>query len=99
DKTQRGGDGSQVVTVDVLAYTIQNMAAAPSWQAVGGPGAITVLGQRLIVNQTREVHAAIEKFLAALRADGGAHGTVTVKAWWLRLDNGQYQNLLGEMPA
>jgi hypothetical protein len=85
--------------LDDLVQVIEGSVNPESWNDMGGHGTITEFGGRLIISQTREIHAEIEKLLTALRADGGAHGTVTVRAWWLRLDSAQYQKLIAEMPA
>src|SRR5262249_54626 len=56
-------------------------------------------GGRLIVTQNQEIHNAIRDLLNALRnTQGGGQSTVTIRAWWLRLDNAQYQKLTSGMP-
>lgn len=85
-------DGGSL-TIDALANAIQTSLSPDSWNMLGGHGTIVPLGGRLIVTQTPAVHAEIERLLAALRADGGGRESVTVRAWWLPLDNEGYRRL------
>jgi hypothetical protein len=82
-----------------LAQAIQVSIRPELWSAHGGPGTIVALGDRLIITQTKDIHSAIRDLLDALRANGGARNTVTIRAWWLRLDGNQYRELLADMPA
>jgi hypothetical protein len=86
-------------SIDGLIDVIQSVIHPETWSARGGQGMIEQFGGRLIVTQTQEVHNAIRDLLNALRnTQGGAQSTVTIRAWWLRLDNAQYQKLTSGMP-
>jgi hypothetical protein len=85
--------------LDELIDAITTSIDTNSWAQNGGPGTISPFGSRLIVTQTKGNHSEIANLLAALRADGYAHGTVTVRVWWLRLDKSQYQALVAGTPS
>jgi hypothetical protein len=99
EKVPEGGVESTEPSIRQLTRVIQDSVATSSWAQIGGPGSITVYGNRLIIFQTPKIHAEIKAFLTELRASGMVQSTVTVRANWLRLDAGQYQKLLGEMPV
>lgn len=82
-----------------LTKVIQETIATQTWSQLGGPGTLTVYGSRLIICQSGEVHHQIKQLLTEMRESGAVQSTVTVRAWWLRLDAAQYQKLLAEMPA
>ena len=92
-----GGAAGSNRPIDRLAQAIQISIRPEMWSDRGGPGTIVALGDRLIITQSKEIHEAIRDLLAALRSSGGARSTVTVRAWWLRLDMSQYQRLLSDM--
>ena len=69
------------------------------WAGRGGPGTIVAFGDRLIITQTKEIHASILDLLKALSANGSARSTVTVRAWWLTLDKDRYKELIADMPS
>ena len=94
-----GGAAGSNRPIDRLAQAIQISIRPEMWSDRGGPGSIVALGDRLIITQSKEIHEAIRDLLVALRSSGGARSTVTVRAWWLRLDMSQYQRLLADMPA
>jgi hypothetical protein len=93
------GGNAAISSIEKLAQAIQNSIGPGTWSGAGGIGTIVPLGDRLIISQTKDVHDAIKDLLSALRASGGARSTVTVRAWWLKLDMSQYQRLLTDMPA
>jgi hypothetical protein len=99
EKTPESGVASTEPSIRQLTSVIEGSVATSSWAQVGGAGTITVYGNRLIIAQTPKIHEEIKAFLTDLRASGVVQSTVTVRAWWLRLDGGQYQKLLAEMPA
>jgi hypothetical protein len=94
-----GGAAGSIRPIDRLTQAIQTSIRPEMWSDHGGPGTIVALGDRLIITQTKEIQDAIRDLLTALRSSGGARSTVTVRAWWLRLDMSQYQQLLAEMPV
>src|SRR5262245_58261962 len=86
-------------SIDQLIDVIKNLIRPEYWSDRGGLGTIAPFGGRLIITQTPEIHNAIRDLLNALRnTQGGAQSTVTIRAWWLRLDNAQYQKLTASMP-
>jgi len=86
-------------SIGQLIDVIENLVHSQTWDRTGGPGTIAPFGGRLIITQTPEIHVAIHELLNSLRnTQGGAQSTVTIRAWWLRLDNAQYQKLTSNMP-
>jgi hypothetical protein len=82
-----------------LIDLIESVIHPEAWSSRGGQGMLQPFGGRLIITQTPEIHNAIRDLLNALRnTQGGAQSTVTIRAWWLRLDNAQYQKLTAGMP-
>jgi hypothetical protein len=55
-----------------LVRSIQQVVEPGSWKPEGGPGQITLLGDRLIITQTAPNHARIAGLLAALRSNSAA---------------------------
>jgi hypothetical protein len=94
---QTDGTGSQF-TIDQLTQAITTSIEPSSWSQVGGAGTIVALGGRLIVTQTAAVHSSIESLLSALRSQGGARSSITVRAWWLPLDEAGYRKLMSQGP-
>lgn len=79
-----------------LTKVVQETVATETWSQFGGPGTLTVFGSRLIINQTPGVHEQIKQLLTSLRASGAVQSTVTIRAWWLRLDAAQHQKLVAD---
>ena len=98
DSTQPVGTGAQF-TIDQLTQAITTSIEPNSWSQTGERGTIVALGGRLIVTQTADVQNRIEGLLSALRSDGGARSSITVRAWWLPLDEAGYQKLMAKGPA
>jgi hypothetical protein len=98
-----GGFNSEIQaaepSIEQLVKVVLSNVSPQSWVQVGGQGTIAIYGSRLIVTQNAKIHNEIKAFLTELRASGAVQSTVTVRAWWLRLDSAQYQKLLAEMPA
>jgi len=84
-------------SIGQLIDVIENLIHSQTFDREGGQGTIAPFGGRLIITQTPEIHVAIHELLNALRnTQGGAQSTVTIRAWWLRLDNAQYQKLVAD---
>jgi hypothetical protein len=73
---------------------ITNIVATKTWVENGGTGTISEHDRMLVINQTREVHMAIEQFLDTLRTRRRAAPTLSVELHWLWLDPKQRGCLL-----
>ncbi len=73
-------------TIDDLIQAIQATIDPESWDVSGGSGVCTPLGGMLIIKQTPPAHTEIEDLLTAIRGEGGADRTVSVRARWLLAD-------------
>jgi hypothetical protein len=88
-----GESSSAAITISELMRAITTIVAPETWSEMGGPGVIVPLRGMLIVKQTQDVHADIEKLLDALRDEGGVLRGVTIRAWWLPLNENQLAEL------
>jgi hypothetical protein len=100
EATQGGsGTSSAAIAMDELIVAITSTVSPDTWSQMGGPAVITALRGMLIVKQTAAAHVEIEKLLDALRLDGGVLRGVTIRAWWLSLDEPGLRALLDPSPA
>jgi hypothetical protein len=72
-----------------VAMQIRNLVSPASWVQ---PAHIALMGHRLVVRQSAEVHAEIEKFLADLR-DPNATRTFCIRTYWIVLPPEQLATL------
>jgi len=82
--------------MDAITGVIMRTVSPETWDQSGGDGTIAELGSQLIIRQTSEVHDQVSQLLDALREEG-SRGTVTVRAHWLLLNDGQYAELLADV--
>jgi hypothetical protein len=80
------------LSLDDLIDAIQETIAPETWSATGG-GKITTLGTSLIVSAEEPVHQQVEALMAQLRERWGTVRTVTVRADWLWLTEGELADL------
>ena len=87
--------------MDDLIQAITSTISPSSWDEVGGPGTISRLGNALLISSTRQNHDQIESLLQLFRQRWGTLRTISVRAWWLWLDEAQVAPLLtgGKAPA
>ena len=90
-----GDEHGPVATFGGLISAITSTIDPTSWDEVGGPGSIAQLGYALLVSTTPANHEKIEKLLETFRGRWGTLRTISVRAWWLWLDNAQTDKLLG----
>ena len=106
---QRAGNTTASVwaSMDDLIQAITGTISPTSWDEVGGSGSIARLGNALLISSTRQNHEQIEALLQLFRQRWGTLRTISVRAWWLWLDETQLTGLLrgnpprakGEAPA
>ena len=60
---------------DTLIDTVTTVVAPETWVDVGGAGALEVVGDWLLVSQSREVHQQVKHLLAELRGDAAGDTT------------------------
>jgi hypothetical protein len=83
------------ITFGVLIHAITNLIDRDSWEENGGEGSIQPVGGALAVSNTSAVHAKLETFLVALRAQNDALRSISIDAHWLALDDEQLAKLRG----
>ncbi len=69
--------------IDELIEAITTAIEPESWDEVGGPGSISVVGQALVIGQTESVHERVAVFLQELRQNRDARPTLIVQIDWM----------------
>jgi hypothetical protein len=87
------------LVMEELADTIRRSIAPDSWNGKADSGTIIYFQDRLVVTQTEAIHKMVEELLTALRAEGALRNTITVQAWWLRLNQDDYRTLIAASAA
>lgn len=94
-----GGAGGVRTSMGNLIDAIQTIISPSEWDNVGGPGAITAVGNGLLVTASAATHQQIEALLGQFRKRWGSLRTVSVQVWWLWLTEEQLAGLLTNAPA
>jgi len=89
-----GGAGGPRTSIDDLIQAITGTIAPESWNEVGGPASIATLGTTLVISADRQSHEQIEGLLELFRQKWRTLRTVSLRAWWLWLDDAQLDGLL-----
>jgi len=76
--------------IDAITQTIDPV----SWDEVGGPGSIAKIGNSLLISAEPRTHDKIEALLTLFRQRWGTLRTVSIRAHWLWLDDGQLEKLI-----
>lgn len=95
-----GGAGGPRTSIDDLVGAITRTIAPQSWDEVGGASSIATLGTTLVVSADRQSHEQIEGLLTLFRQKWRTLRTISLRAWWLWLDDAQLDALLArQLPA
>lgn len=79
-----------------LIEAITSTIAPQSWDEVGGPGSIAPIGNALLISNEESVHEQIEALLDLFRKRWGTLRTVSVRAYWVWLNDQQLGELVSE---
>lgn len=92
---------SNRISTDSLIDAITSTISPSSWSAAGGSGTIAKLGNSLVISANVDTHDKIESLLALFRQRWGTLRTISVRGYWLWLDDAQLASLLAkdEPPA
>jgi hypothetical protein len=94
-----GGDlsakGISAADMDSIIQVITSTVDPKSWDDVGGPGSISLLGNVLVINQTLRIHGRNAALLEEIRAKRATQSTFAIELQWLWLDAEQHEQLLG----
>lgn len=77
---------------DTLITVITSIVEPEAWEDVGGPNKITMLGGRLVVRATGDVHMELTEFLKQVRLTTKSRLPVSVEAYWFRVDRTKAAN-------
>ncbi len=86
--------GSGRTSIDDLIEAITSTISVESWDEVGGPASITSLGNSLLVSADDQTHRQIDALLQLFQKRWGTLQTVSVRAYWLWLTDGELAGLL-----
>jgi hypothetical protein len=90
----RGNLGAARVSLDELVSAITTTIQPEDWEERGGESTITSLGNALLISAPPETHAQIDNLLKLLRDRWGSLRTISVRAYWLWLDDAQLDSAL-----
>lgn len=85
--------GAAAFDLGQLIEAITTTVEPSSWDEVGGPGSVAIVGGALAIRQTPAIQAQVQEFLEALKRESGTLRTLTLQARWLLLDDGQMAEL------
>lgn len=90
---------SNRISTDSLIDAITSSISPSSWSAAGGSGTIAKLGNSLVISSDVGTHDKIESLLALFRQRWGTLRTISVRGYWLWLDDAQLAALLSKEEA
>lgn len=98
DGTSAGNLSAARTSIEGLIETITATINPASWDAMGGPGTIARLGGGVVISTTSEIHQQIDSLLKLFRKRWGGPRVVSVRAWWMWLNDAQLASLLDSQP-
>ncbi|MDA1014375.1 MAG: hypothetical protein O3A00_07980 [Planctomycetota bacterium] len=101
--TQFGGEGAQSSLPSAsqadLIKTIKKTISPDMWDDQGGPSSIATLGNAFVISTDEDTHEQIDSLLNLFRKKWGTLRTVSVRAYWMWLDDDVLDGLLLAKPA
>ncbi|HUY91803.1 MAG TPA: hypothetical protein VMV10_23880 [Pirellulales bacterium] len=94
DGNSAGNLSAARTSIEGLIETITTTINPASWDTMGGPGTISRLGGGAVISTTPEIHQQIDSLLKLFRKRWGGPRVVSVRAWWLWLNDAQLAALL-----
>ncbi|HEX8915600.1 MAG TPA: hypothetical protein VF796_24820, partial [Humisphaera sp.] len=82
-----------------LATLVRELAAPGTWTEVGGRGAVSFAGTRMLVRQRPDAQREVEAVLAALRDPKASPAALAVDGWWVSLSPADAAALAGPADA
>lgn len=100
---QFGGEGAQnsmpSASQGDLIKTIKKTISPDMWDDQGGPSTIVTLGNAFVISTDEVTHGQIDSLLNLFRNKWGTLRTVSVRAYWMWLDDDVLDQLLIAKPA